>query len=48
VAAQSFLSWNDVRDKYRLEEADYPRYNRLVATIPLQWIRWLIVDFDYT
>jgi hypothetical protein len=37
-----------VRDKYGLEEADYPCYNRLVAAIPLQWNRWLTVDFDCT
>jgi hypothetical protein len=44
----SFLTWNEARTKFNLEPVDYPRYNRITASMPRNWFLWLTRDMDST
>jgi hypothetical protein len=33
--AQEFLCWNVAQQKFNFEAADYPRYTRMIAAIPV-------------
>jgi hypothetical protein len=45
---ESFLGWNEVRAKFRLQEVDFSRYNQLIASILVLWIQWLLYGTEDT